>query len=176
MRLTVAAWLVGLAVLLISPAADARVAVPPAAPPAACRMLPMNVADWYMTGKASRILRGPQICGYRSGADATYETLSLHAVGPLPAAAARANYRAAYRAALGSADTTRRLSGIGPREAFGFESTGDGRGTASVVFLAGRYTGVVAIDAPALTGDADIEELSRLVRREIWPRWTRRRP
>lgn len=139
-------------------------------------MLTQKTADWYMTGTARRLLHGSQLCGYGSGSDARHETLSLHVVGPLPAAVARADYQAAYRAARETAEEARRLPDLGPREAFGYENVDPDRGTASIVFLDGRWTGTVAIDAPALTGDASIEELSRLVKRTIWQRWTRQRP
>lgn len=135
-------------------------------------MLNQRTAEWYMTGTVQRMLDSLRLCGYGSGVDATHETLSLHAIGPLPVATARADYDAAYKAARKTADDTRKLK-IGPSAAFGFESYGDGRGTASVVFLAGHWTGSVAIDAPALTGDAGIDEMARLVQRQIWPRWTR---
>ena len=144
-------------------------------PPAACKMLTAWVADLYTSVPVKRILENRQGCAYAGGKPPADETISLHVIGPLPVDTARKNYDAAYRAAKRTAANARRLRGFGPGTAFGYESSEQGRASAAAVFLSGNWTVEIAISGPESTGDATIHDVSLLLKRPIWPRWTARR-
>lgn len=164
MRLT--AMVVSLSWSLVALAAGAAAAK---GPRPACKLLPPNIAEVYAEVSPEPILDGERSCAY-SNATGTV-TIALVVIGPLPVAIGKADYEGAFAEAQRTG-TPERLHGFGPPRAFGLEGVdNDGNATATVTFLAGRWTGQMAITAPAAAGDATVDSLASLLKHHVWKRW-----